>query len=144
MPDIDQSSILVPFLGMILLTFLVWLYMYARRLGYLISRGIDPQAVATPEKAARVIPENVNNASNNLKNLFELPVLFYAVCLYLYVTQQADAVHLACAWGFLLFRVVHSVIQCTANRVLPRFYAYATASVALWIMVIRSAWEALT
>jgi hypothetical protein len=141
MIDIDQSAILVPFIGMMLLTLLVWVYMYVRRLGYLFSHGIDAQSVATPEKAARIIPEEVNNASNNLKNLFELPVLFYALCLYLFITGQVDAWYLACAWAFLFFRAIHSVIQCTINRVLPRFLVYALASLALWIMVIRSAWH---
>jgi hypothetical protein len=141
MQDIDQSSILVPFLGVMLLTIVVWLYMYIRRLRFLIGHRINPQDVSTPEKAARVIPENINNASNNLKNLFELPVLFYAVSLYVYIRTQVDIWYLVCAWGFFLFRAIHSVIQCTINLVLPRFIAYALASLALWIMVIRSVWQ---
>jgi hypothetical protein len=140
----EQSAIFVPFLGMMLLTFLVWLYMYIRRLRFLIGHGINPQDVSTPEKAVHVIPERVNNASNNLKNLFELPVLFYVVCLYLYIRTQVDSWHLACAWGFLFLRAIHSAIQCTINLVLPRFLAYALASLALWTMVIRSAWRLIS
>jgi hypothetical protein len=140
----DQSAIFVPFLGVMLLTFLVWLYMYIRRLRFLIGHDLDPQTVSTPDKAARVIPGHINRASDNLKNLFELPVLFYAVCLYLYIRTQVDTWHLVCAWGFLLMRVVHSAIQCTINLVVPRFLAYALASLALWIMIIRSVWRFFT
>lgn len=136
---INQAAIFIPFFGMMLLTLLVWLYMYYRRLHYLLGSNIDPQRVATPSRAAQVIPERVNYPSDNLKNLFELPVLFYAVCLYLYVTAQVDPFYLACAWIFLTLRVVHSAIQCTINLVPARFAAYMLAALALWIMIGRGA-----
>jgi hypothetical protein len=41
-------------------------------------------------------------------------------------------------------RAIHSAIQCTINLVLPRFLAYALASLALWTMVIRSAWRLIS
>lgn len=143
MQTVEQASIFVPFLGMMGLTLSVWLYMYVRRLAYILGHGMDAQSIATPEKAARVIPDNVNNASNNLRNLFELPVLFYALSLYLFVTMRVDGVFLACAWSFLVFRVVHSAIHCTVNHVPSRFAAYVLASLALWIMLIRNAWMLL-
>ena len=115
--------------------------MYIRRLRFLITNKIRPDAVATPEKANRIIPEPINYSSNNLKNLFELPVLFYAICLYLYVTQQVDTIYLLCAYGFLIFRAIHSIIQCTINIVMLRFIAYLLATVTLWIMVARAAWQ---
>jgi hypothetical protein len=41
------------------------------------------------------------------------------------------------------FRVVHSAIQCTANRVAIRFGAYLLASLALWAMLGRAALRVL-
>lgn len=35
-----------------------------------------------------ILPASVNHASNNLKNLFELPVVFYALCAVLLVSQS--------------------------------------------------------
>lgn len=135
----EQTAIFTPFLGMLMLTLIVWVYMYIKRLGYLSGRDIDPQSLATPDKIAQIIPDEINNPANNLKNLFELPVLFYAICLYLYVTQQVDTVHLYSAYAFFVFRAIHSVVQCTFNKVMVRFAVYAAASIALWLMVIRAA-----
>jgi hypothetical protein len=139
-----SDDLLAPFFGMMLLTLIVWLYMYVRRLGYIMREGIDAQSISTPERLARRIPEEINNASNNLKNLFELPVLFYAVCLYLLGVGEADSTDVALAWAFLGLRTVHSAVQCTANVVALRFGAYLLASLALFALVVRSALDALT
>ena len=77
-----DSAIFTPFMAMILLTFIVWVYMYARRIPLLLSAKI-PNDELTAAKLAEISPPEVANPSDNLKNLFELPVLFYALCLYL-------------------------------------------------------------
>ena len=37
-------------------------------------------------------------------------------------------------WAFAALRVVHSAIQCGANKVMHRFYAYLSGAVALWAL----------
>ena len=87
------------------LTLAVWIYMYIRRTSYLMQNKVDLRKVDTPEKAATVIPENVGLASHNLKNLFELPVIFYALCLYLFASDSVDRLHLLAAWWFFATRM---------------------------------------
>lgn len=132
-----NEDILMPFFGTMMLTLLVWLYMYVKRLGYIATHQIDVQSLPTTEAMHANFPESVNNPSNNLKNLFELPAIFYPMCLYLYLTAHVDQVHLICAYVFFISRCVHSVIQCTSNIVLYRFSAYLVSAVALWVMVVR-------
>ena len=134
----DRSNILLPFFGLMMLTLGVWIVMYVRRTSYLVGHKVDLRKVDTPDKAATVIPYDVGLASHNLKNLFELPVLFYALCLYLYVSDSVAMPDLVAAWWFFGFRVVHSVIHCTSNVVIHRFAAYMLAAIALWFMVIRA------
>ena len=67
-----------------------------------------------------------------------MPVLFYALCIYLYVTATADSLYVILAWGFVALRAVHSAIHCTINRVHWRFLAYMLSSIALWIMLLRA------
>ena len=142
-PVMSNSTILLPFFGVMLLTLVVWVYMYIRRTSYLLRERIDLRTVDTPEKSATVVPGTVSLASHNLKNLFELPVIFYAVCLHLFVSDSVDGIYLAAAWWFLAFRIVHSVIHCTYNKVEHRFAAYIFAAIALWAMVIRGAMQAI-
>jgi len=134
----DPSTLSGPFFAMMLLTLVVWLYMYVRRIRFLNSVSIDPDSL-TPAKLAEISPPAVANPSDNLKNLFEMPVIFYALVLYLLATGGADSVHVAAAWTFVGFRVLHSAVHCTVNIVLLRFTLYALSSLALWFMVLRAA-----
>ncbi len=133
------EAIFGPFFGMVLLTFLVWVYMYVRRLSYVKAHRVEAQQLTTAVRRDEIIPEEVSYPAYNLRNLFELPVLFYAVCLYLYVAQQVDAIYVGAAWIFLAFRVVHSVIHCTTNVVMARFTVYMCSALVLWFIVLRAA-----
>ncbi|MGE0626132.1 MAG: MAPEG family protein [Pseudomonadales bacterium] len=134
----EHSEIFTPFFAMMILTLIVWLYMYARRIAFLNSQSIEPDAL-TPARLAEISPPAVANPSDNLKNLFEMPVIFYALALYLYLTGETDVVYVAAAWTFVAFRVLHSAVHCTVNIVMLRFALYAVSSLALWFMVLRAA-----
>ncbi len=139
----SDSAIFVPFFGLMLLTMVVWIYMYIRRLAWIAANNPDPQSISTPEKLNQVLPETVNYPSNNLKNLFELPVLFYGLCLYLALTDQVDQLYVYGAYAYLALRVAHSAVHCTINKVLVRFGLYVLSSAILWGMLCRAAYTAL-
>ena len=133
-----QTEIFGRFLAMLGLTRAVWRLMFARRIPFILSLGdVD---LSVPGELARLSPAAVSNPSDNLKNLFELPVLFYAVCLYLYATGKVDAAYVAAGWVFFAFRMLHSLVHCTFNHIVTRFSVYLVASLALWLMVLRAAW----
>ena len=133
-----QTAIFGPFFAMMLLTLVVWIHMYVRRIHFLTTHEISPVDLEAPGALAEVSPTAVSNPSDNLKNLFELPVLFYALCLYLFVAGQVDATYVSAAWLFAAFRVLHSGVHCTFNRVMLRFYLYAIAALAVWFMLVRA------
>lgn len=135
----NQQLIFQPMACMFLLTGLVWIFMYARRLAYFAKSGLDPQSVATPEQLNATIPATTNNPSNNLKNLFELPVVFYALCILLYLSSKVDATYLYAAWAYFGFRSIHSLVHSTVNIVKYRFPMYFLSSLVLWFMVGRYA-----
>jgi hypothetical protein len=131
-------EILQPFLAMMLLTLAVWIVMYVKRIGYLTANQVHPQKLTTPDNVAAVIPEQTQWPAYNLRNLLELPILFYALCLYLFVTGTVDAIYVWAAWGFVALRAVHSLIHCTTNVVMRRFQAYMASSLLLWFMLVRA------
>jgi hypothetical protein len=133
-----QTAIFGPVLATMLLTLAVWVYMYARRIAFIRGERLAP-AELTPAELARRSPPAVSNPSDNLKNLFEIPVIFYALALYLYVTEQVDGAYLAAAWVFVAFRVLHSAVHCTFNLILLRFWLYLVSTVAVWTMLVRAA-----
>jgi hypothetical protein len=138
----NQTAIFAPFLTTMLLTLIVWFYMYSKRIPLIQKSKIDPNAL-TASELARISPPSVSNPSDNLKNLFELPTLFYGLMLYLFVARQVDQTYLIAAWLFAGFRVLHSAVHCTVNIVMLRFWLYCISALALWFMVLRAAWGAL-
>jgi len=134
----SNELILQPMLGMMVLTAIVWFVMYARRIPAMKKARVPVQTYTTPDKVIELLPDTVNYPAYNLKNLFELPVLYYALCLFLYVTASVDTIHVIAAWLFFAFRVLHSLVHCTSNVVMLRFYLYAAAALALWFMLGRT------
>jgi hypothetical protein len=134
-----QTAIFGPFFATMLLTLAVWLYMYAKRIAFINGNQLSPRDLEEPGKLAALSPASVSNPSDNLKNLFELPVLFYALCLYLFAAQKVDAGYVGAGWVFVVFRTLHSAVHCTINRVMVRFNLYLVASLALWFMLLRAA-----
>jgi len=134
----SQVAIFGPILAMFILTFVVWVYMYARRIPFLRSLDLPPEKL-TPAVLVQRSPPSVSNPSDNLKNLFEIPIVFYVLALYLYVTNQVDAVYVVASWVFVLFRVLHSAVHCTINIVLLRFFLYLVACLSVWFILFRAA-----
>jgi hypothetical protein len=133
-----QTAIFGPFFATMLLTLLVWVYMYIRRIRFITENNIDPKDLAVPGALAQLSPAAVSNPSDNLKNLFEIPVLFYALALYLFVTGQVDVTYVSAAWIFVAFRALHSAVHCTFNLVMLRFYLYLIATLAVWFIFVRT------
>ena len=134
-----QTAIFGPLFATVFLTLLVWVYMYVRRIGFIRSKGIRPNELAVPGALAQLSPPEVSNPSDNFKNLFEIPVIFYALALCLFVTNQVDAIHVAAAWIFVAFRTLHSAVHCTINLVMLRFYLYLLSTLAVWFIAARAA-----
>lgn len=133
----EQTQIFGPFLAMIALTVAVWIYLFARRIPFILA--LPPGTVLTPALLAELSPPAVSTPSDNLKNLFEMPVLFYALVLYLFAVGEVDAMHVACAWIFFGFRALHSAVHCTFNHVPLRFGLYLVACLSLFMMIGRAA-----
>ena len=138
MSAVPQAAIFGPFFAMLLLTLVVWVYMYVRRIRFIRGSGLAPDEL-TPGKLAQLSPPAGSNPSDNLKNLFEMPVLFSALVLYLFATGGVDEVYVGAAWVFVGFRVLHSAVHCTVNRVMLRFSLYLISSLALWFSAARAA-----
>lgn len=134
----NNDLILQPMLGTMVLTAIVWFVLYVKRIPAMKKARVPVQTYTTPEKVVEALPEAVHYPAYNLKNLFELPVLFYGLCLFLYVTGRVDTTYVIAAWLFFSFRVLHSFVHCTSNIVMLRFYLYCGGALALWFMLGRA------
>jgi len=132
-----MSSILLPAVVLMLITCLVWLNMFLRRIVAVKSAGLDPQDYPTPEQFNAVLSERAQAPANCFKNLFEVPVIFYALTAFVAAMTVGDSVFVNMAWAFVGLRALQACVHCTYNRVMHRFYAYLASTLILWVMVIR-------
>ena len=132
------NPILLPLLAMVFLTFVVWIYLYALRIPEIKRLGIDPDELQDRAESHKLLTVS-GAASNNLKNLFEVPILFYLAAMIAMLLMIQDDLLVLLAWGFVILRLVHSVIHCSYNRVMHRFFAYLISCLFLMFMWIRLA-----
>ena len=96
-----QAAIFGPVFATVFLTFLVWVYMYIRRISFITKNEISPKDLAVPGALAQLSPPGVANPSDNFKNLFEMPVLFYVLALSLFATPLLlEIVQCFSSWPF--------------------------------------------
>lgn len=137
----QAHAVFLPACAMVLLTLLVWLRMLIVRVGEMRRRRIHPQSVATSSQAAEKFLDT--RTADNLRNLFELPVLFYAALAVAFAIGAGDPLTLGLAWAFVALRALHSLIQCGYNRVVHRFVAYVAGGAVLWVLWGWLAWQLL-
>jgi hypothetical protein len=128
-------DILCPSIALAAWTFLVLLLIPFVRVRSVRRREISPNDFKFGESQA--VPPNVSIPNRNYMNLLELPMLFYVVCLILYVTAGASRLAILVAWAYVALRVVHSLIHLTYNHVLHRLSAFTLSNIALvslWVL----------
>jgi hypothetical protein len=118
-----------PVLAMVAVTFVVWLRLYHLRLREMRQARIAPQRLALSAPKESLLKDT--RASDNFSNLFEFPVLFHVGALIAMQAAVVDQLLLGLAWAFVGLRAVHSLIQCSYNRVMHRFTVYLLASLVL-------------
>lgn len=135
----QARAVFSPAFALVLLTFCVWLRLYVVRIAEMRRLRIHPQSIANSLQAAQRLVDT--RAADNFRNLFELPVLFYAALGVAFAIGAVDPVTLALAWLFVALRVAHSLVHCSYNRVMHRFAVYMTGAVTLWALWGWLAWH---
>jgi len=125
-------AILLPPTALAFVTGFVWLRMGSDRLAELRSRRIHPQQVATSKQMSETLQNT--KAADHFRNLFEVPVLFYALCGFIAITRMTTLLLLACAWGYVALRAAHAYIHLTHNKVVRRFQTFVASTIVLYVM----------
>ncbi|WP_048648988.1 MAPEG family protein [Nitratireductor soli] len=130
-----QTGILWPMVAHAVLVYAVYLLIAVRR----------KRAVATGSARVSQFRENRDEppeslfVRNNLANQFELPTLFHAACLALFVTGNAGPPAIGLAWVFVLSRYAHAYVHITSNRIRyrqPLFIAGFLALALMWMALV--------
>ena len=132
----NQTAIFWPVLAHVLLIYIVYSVLGRRRYGAVKSG----EAKVGQYKVRATEPASSVTVAANLVNQFELPVLFYVLCLTLHVTNGVNYLTLALMWIFVASRYVHASVHLTSNNLLLRSRAFFVGAV---IILIGWIWFAL-
>ncbi len=129
----SPSYLFLPMLVQVMLTMSVFV-----RLGAAKSKAASDGEVNEERRALHddAWPEPVIKLNNNIRNQFELPVLFYAVCFILWALNTTNVFVHAVAWLFVISRIAHSMIHTGSNLVPLRRKVFTLGFLLLVILVV--------
>ena len=135
-----QAQMLAPAAALVAWTLIMMLWMMATRLPALGKAGINLQKAPPGGRGQDLdgqLPANVNWKAHNYVHLLEQPTLFYAAVAIIAIVGPGP--HDAWwAWGYVIFRVAHSLWQATVNRIPLRFTLFLLSTVCLVALAIRA------
>ena len=131
-----NAEIFIPMYYMVLLTASVFLLSTLIRFkNVLVDKshtGSELMKIPLPASAAQITKQ----ADRNLINLFEFPILFYAICVVLYVSGKVDTHFVVLAYWFVGLRVAHSLYHIFINGFIGDMPLRALLWLPSWLIVI--------
>jgi hypothetical protein len=133
------TDILAPVVALMLLTCVMWFWMYATRIPAIAKMGmkLDPELPKGQQMSE--LPARVRWKADNYNHLLEQPTMFYAAALTLALLGAGEGVNVTLAWCYVGLRVVHSLHQALWNKIEVRFLIFSLSSLVLIAMVLRAA-----
>ena len=108
------------------------------RLLYLATRYVQSRDVRLSQFRIYEgeFPDRLRSARQQFQNMFEIPILFYLLCLLNIIFNNYNQLDIILCWCFVVFRVIHFFIrfqnQKTIN-VIPRTVAFIISLIFLTI-----------
>lgn len=129
----NLNSIFLPVVVQILLT--LWLYILLnQRKQQAASQGqVDESRRGLFDDAW---PESVMKVNNCIRNQFEVPVLFYVLCIALSALNAVGWLTLVCAWLFVASRIAHAIVHTGSNIVPVRRRLFMIGTVLVIVMTL--------
>jgi hypothetical protein len=126
---LNTALILLAALAQMFFTFYVYLVLIRGRIAAVSAKVVKPSTYVLVEGE----PSHLARRTNNLRNQFELPVLFYALVLMLVAINRVTMIDVILAWVFVAARIAHYVVHTESTNIAlrPRVFAIGMTIVGL-------------
>ena len=142
----EYSPILIPVVALVAWSLVVMLWMVATRLPAMRKAGISLSSAPPGSRGSQldgVVDDSVQWKSHNYNHLMEQPTLFYAIAITLALMDMGGGLNYWLAWAYVGFRVIHSLVQVTVNRLIYRTPIWVLASLCLIALTVHAAMRVL-
>ena len=137
------TNILVPALGLILLTFVIGLIHTIASVN-LMGKGKDWEESGIPIEPYKDAPLHLKIIKNNISNIFEFSVIFYFLIGVVVFIEIESTFLLICSWLYLFFRVIHSIVHICFNNTAARGAIWIFSQTALLLLFLGTAYYVLS
>ena len=134
----NRDLVLIPVLVQVLLTLATYVFLIKAKIRSLRANTVDRARLPLHDNAW---PEDVMKINNNIRNQFEVPVLFYVLAFALWMLDAVGVIALVAAWLFALSRIVHAWIHIGSNFVPNRRRAFTVGWWIVLALTLLTAWE---
>lgn len=134
----NSTQIFWPVLAQVVLTIVVFIVMGVRKAKSVKAGTVNRKAAALDN---RVWPADVVQVSNNIANQFETPILFYVLCIVLYISGGVGVAALVLAWAYSLSRYAHAFVHTGSNYVPTRMRIFLFGIFVLLAMTLLAGFE---
>lgn len=137
----SANPMLAPVVALVCWTLVVQVWMIATRFPALKRKGLSLKGRRGGRGADLdgVVENEVQWKAHNYNHLLEQPTIFYAIVLAMVLMGQQQPINVAFAWGYVLLRIAHSLVQATVNVVAVRFALYVLSSLLLLGLAVHAA-----
>lgn len=133
-----RNLIFWPVIVLVLMTLLIYVRLIKVKVRELRAGRVDMARRGLHEEAWG---ESVLQINNNIRNQFELPVLFYVLCLVLWALDAVGVIALVAAWLFVASRLAHAWVHLTSNYIPNRRRFFTVGWWVLAFMVLLVIWQ---
>ena len=135
----ERQEILYPLFMMVILTFIViWRQFFISM--YALKQKDISFSFYKLFKDDKEVPDYLEAARMHYRNMFEVPILFYVLVLFLYLSNSVTELDVLLAWLFVIGRIAHSLVRTFQyDNILFRFKCFAFSIVVImfhWLLVM--------
>ena len=136
----EYSPLIAPVVALIAWSLVIMAWMALTRLPAMKKAGIGlNRRGGRGANLEGVLPDEVNWKGHNYQHLMEQPTIFYAIVFALILLGMDQPINCWLAWGYVVLRILHSLVQATVNIVLYRFSLFLLSSLCLIGLTIHAA-----
>lgn len=125
------QMVLAPVFALVFLIFAVMFGMFRVRTQAIKTKEVRISQIAVGQDAW---PKQATQVANTYVNLFEMPVLFFALIALALPLRQADLVIVLLSWVYVALRYMHAAVYIRSNHLGYRFGFFAASALVLLAM----------
>jgi hypothetical protein len=129
----SRDWIFVPVIVQVLMTLLIYVRLIKVKVREMRAGKVDMARRGLHEDAWG---EAVLQINNNIRNQFELPVLFYVLAVAFWALDAVSVLVLVAAWLFVASRIAHAWVHLTSNYIPNRRRLFTVGWWVLAFMVL--------